>query len=259
MDRAANEWACFFNGHAPFYNDNCFTSNTVIEVGFLLEELGLQPGQSILDVGCGTGRHSIELARRGYQVTGVDISPGMLAIARADAQAAGVDLDLVNACATEFTTDRRYDAAICLCEGAFGLLGASDDPVLQPLAILSRVSAVLKPGAPCLFTVLNGYRLARRSAVAPSACRFEPNDLSETSECQASGAAERLRERGFVPTELRLLFAAAGLAVTSIWGGTAGNWKRAPIDLDEFEIMVVACRPHERVVGIEPLLQAFVG
>ena len=74
-----NTWEAFFDAHAPVYEDNVFTKNTVREVDFLLEELSLQPGDSILDVGCGTGRHSIELAKRGYAVTGLDLSSEMLA------------------------------------------------------------------------------------------------------------------------------------------------------------------------------------
>jgi hypothetical protein len=49
-----------------------------------------------------------------------------------------------------------------------------------------------------------------------------------------------MRERGFVPTELRLLFGLAGLETLGIWGGTAGTWGKRPIDLDEYEIMVLA-------------------
>jgi SAM-dependent methyltransferase len=58
-------------------------------VDFLLEELDLQPGGSVLDVGCGTGRHSIELAKRGYAATGLDLSSEMLARAAIAAKAAG--------------------------------------------------------------------------------------------------------------------------------------------------------------------------
>ncbi len=71
-------WETFFDAHAEIYDENVFTKNTVNEVDFLLEELGLAPGGSVLDVGCGTGRHSIELAKRGYSVTGLDISSEML-------------------------------------------------------------------------------------------------------------------------------------------------------------------------------------
>jgi hypothetical protein len=54
----------------------------------------------------------------------------------------------------------------------------------------------------------------------------------------------RTRERGFVPTELVLLLRQAGFAVKHIGGGTAGNWGHRPLDLDEFEIMVVAEKPE---------------
>jgi hypothetical protein len=69
---------------------------------------------------------------------------------------------------------------------------------------------------------------------------FDPLGLVERSDVEAPGAekAHSLRERGFVPTELKLLFGLAGLEVTDIWGGTAGNWGKRPIDLDEIEIMV---------------------
>ena len=49
-----------------------------------------------------------------------------------------------------------------------------------------------------------------------------------------------VRERGYVPTELVMLFRLAGLEVEHIGGGTAGNWGWRPIDLDEMEVMVIA-------------------
>jgi len=212
-------------------------------VDFLIGELGLAPDQSVLDVGCGTGRHAIELARRGFFVTGIDVSPAMLGEAKRRAANAGVQVAWIEADAKAFTLPEAFDAAICLCEGAFGLLGSTDDPIGQPLAILRNGAAALKPRAKCLFAVLNGYALARKHAqAAVERNTFDPLTLSERSECVPPGsqAANPLRERGFVPTELRLLFGLAGLAVLNIWGGTAGNWGRRAIQLDEIEIMVVA-------------------
>lgn len=78
----AHPWVRFFDGHASQYLQNKFTNNTVAEVDFLLRELALAPQSEILDVGCGVGRHAIELARRGHNVTGIDISAGMLDEAR---------------------------------------------------------------------------------------------------------------------------------------------------------------------------------
>ena len=121
-------WKQFFDVFAPHYMDEVFTRNTVAEVDFLEEVLGIAPGASVLDVGCGTGRHSVELARRGYRVTGVDISQGMLREAALAAEQAGVHVELVCQDAREIKLGRQFDACICLCEGSFGLLSSGEDP-----------------------------------------------------------------------------------------------------------------------------------
>jgi len=241
-DQHATEWSNFFDRYAYQYENECFTKNTVAEVDFLIKELELTPGAFILDLGCGTGRHSVELAKRGYTVTGLDISQGMLQEAQRHAQAAGVQITWVHAHATSFHLDTLFDAVICLCEGAFGLLGTQDDPIQQPLAILRNAANVMKPKAKCLFTVLNGYAIARKYSQAKAdEGQFDPLSLTERSECNLPDQAVSLplRERGFVPTELRLLFEIAQLKVLQIWGGTAGNWGKRGILLDEIEIMVL--------------------
>ena len=236
-------WEAFFDAHAPVYDEMDFTKNTVAEVDFLLEELSLKQGASILDIGCGTGRHAIELAKRGYVVTGIDVSARMLAKAAEKAKAAGVKVNLIRADATQFRLPRKYDGAICLCEGAFGLLGHRDDPLNQPLSILSNISRSLTPRAKAVFTVLNGMFMIRKfknKDVADG--RFDPLTMVESSECapQEGLPPIAVRERAFVPTELVLLCRLAGMSVLNIWGGTAGNWGRRTIDLDEIELMVVA-------------------
>jgi SAM-dependent methyltransferase len=251
---SSNSWETFFAAHASAYDDNVFTKNTRHEVDFLLQALQVPAGARILDVGCGTGRHSVELARRGYHPTGLDLSPAMLARARAKAGVAGVHVNWVCSDAADFSFQTPFDAAICLCEGAFGLLKGGDDAIRQPLAILSHISGSLKPGATVLFTVLNGLWMIRRHKQEDvEQDHFNPLTLAQTSDViPAEGHPPvRATERAFVPTELVLLFRLAGLTVLNIWGGTAGNWGHRKIDLDEIEIMVVARKTAEPAAMME--------
>lgn len=244
-------WEQFFDAHAPVYDENGFTGNTISEVDFLIGELELKAGASVLDVGCGTGRHSIELAKRGYAVTGLDLSAEMLARAASKTQAENVKVEWVHSDATRFAFSEKFDAGICLCEGAFGLLSQTDDPVDQPLAILRNISRSLKPGARAVLTVLNGAAMLRRYQNEDVARgRFDPVTMVESSDYppQEGLPPIAVRERGFIPTELRLLFHLAGMLVLNVWGGTAGNWERRPLDLDEIEIMVVAQKTSEPLV-----------
>lgn len=248
MTTEKSAWEKFFDGHAPVYEENVFTKNTIPEVDFLLEELSLHPGASVLDVGCGTGRHSIELARRGYSVTGLDLSSEMLGRAKEAAGAAGVKVDWIRSDATRFSFPATYDGAVCLCEGAFGLLGQGDDPIGQPLSILRNISRSLKLQAKAVLTVLNGVAMLRRHTNEDVAeGRFDPLTLVESSEHPPREGlpSVALRERAFVPTELVLLFRLAGMSLLNMWGGTAGNWGRRLLDLDEIEIMIVARKTAE--------------
>jgi len=181
-------------------------------------------------------------------VTGLDLSAEMLGIASEAARAAKVDVEWVRSNATQFTFPARYDAAVCLCEGAFGLLGESDAPIDQPMAILCNISRSLKPQAKAVFTVLNGAARPRKfqnSDVTEG--RFDPTTMVAASEHPPREGlpAVAVRERAFVPTELLLLFHVAGMSVLHFWGGTAGNGGRRPLDLDEIEIMIVACKTAE--------------
>ena len=62
-------WKQFYDFNAPHYEEEIFTTNTVFEAEFLMKELSLAPGMKLLDLGCGTGRHSVALAAKGVEVT----------------------------------------------------------------------------------------------------------------------------------------------------------------------------------------------
>jgi SAM-dependent methyltransferase len=248
-------WKDFFDIYAPHYVSESFTRNTFAEVDFLIDAMSLEPGASVLDVGCGTGRHSIELARRGYKVTGVDISPGMLKEAARRAEQTGVHVEWIQQDATKLKLDSCYDACICLCEGAFGLLNAGEDAATRDISILRGIASVLIPGRPFLLTALNALRTIRLYSDDDVAsgrfdnialCQVHPigsfmsDDIG--GELPDSVLSTVVREKAFTATELTLMLRIAGFGVEHIWGGTAGNWGRRPLLMDEMELMVLARR-----------------
>ncbi|MBN1234038.1 MAG: methyltransferase domain-containing protein [Candidatus Coatesbacteria bacterium] len=240
-----NEWQEFFDIYAKEYETEVFTKNTLNEVDFIIRELKLNPPLKILDAGCGIGRHSIELAKRGFQVTGIDISLSMLKEAERNAGKAGVSIELIRTDARTFKKELEYDAAICLCEGAFSLHGSSDDPLMSDLVILKNIHSSLKPKAFFLLNALNAMRHIRHYGNADvESGAFNPLTLSERSRMKyklPSGEIDITGyERGYVLTELNLLMNIAGFNVLNVWGGTAGSWNKQMIDLDEIELMVLA-------------------
>ena len=118
----AQWYETLFANFGKTYDKECFTQGTVGEVDFVERELGSDRSKAILDIGCGTGRHAIELARRGYRVTGFDLSEGQLRLAREKAAAAGVVVDFLRRDATQPHFQGQFDAALMFCEGAFPLM-----------------------------------------------------------------------------------------------------------------------------------------
>ncbi len=104
--------------------------------------LTLGPGKrcKVLDIGCGHGRHALELAARGHDVVGIDLVEGFLQIAVAEAKRRDLKLALAHADARGFATEPTFDGVICLFD-AFGYFG--DDSDRQ---VLMNIYASLVPG-----------------------------------------------------------------------------------------------------------------
>ena len=239
-----SSWKRFFDAHASRYDENPFTQHTVAEVDFLLALFPIAAGARILDVGCGTGRHAIELAKRGYRVTGVDLSSGMLDVARA--KAAAFDIEWVEADGRNFTLDRVFDAAICLCEGGVGLVERGADADEHDRAIFANIARHLAPGAPFLLTALNGYSVIRQMKdEVTMAGHFDPatmiSQYQDTWELPEGPVEMTVRERLFIAPEVVRMLAESGFSVHHVFGGTAGHWGQRPLSLDEVEAMFV-CR-----------------
>ncbi|HMA69557.1 MAG TPA: class I SAM-dependent methyltransferase [Candidatus Mcinerneyibacterium sp.] len=240
-----NGWRRFFNNYAPKYHEESFTQNTIKEVDFLEEEFQLEKGAKILDVGCGIGRHAVELTKRGYNVTGLDISEKMLEIAEENCKKEDVNVNFIHADATNFHLESRFDVAICLCEGAFGLLSIDEDPFKRDEKILNNINKVLKPNAKFILTALNGLKKIREYKNEDiKSGKFDPYSITETfpiSDILDNPPEDiMLKEKGFLATELKLMLNNTGFKVENIWGGTAGKWDREILKMDEFEVMIVS-------------------
>ncbi len=122
---------------------------TRIEVDALEHALALTPGAHLCDIPCGTGRHAREFARRGYRVTGVDLSPAMLAEAAPHPRVAYRHADM-----RALAERETYDAIFCSSSGYF-----SDR---QNLDVIRRMGRALKPGGRLALWTFSTTDRARR-------------------------------------------------------------------------------------------------
>ncbi len=243
----ANGWRDFYNAVASTFDRVECAGDTVAEVDFLIAELQLQSGANILDVGCGTGRHAIELARRGYKVTGVDFASAMLEQARKKSAAANIEVNWVEIAAQDFSAEDEFDAAISINKGALCLFTEEDNIWGKDMAILANISNALKASGKFLLTVLNAFALIRSmSDEQITAGEFDLFTLSQKVEKRCVINAEEVRfnciKRYYSPSEVVRMVNRIGLKVDHTFGGTIGSGRCDTISLDEEEFMVIGHR-----------------
>ncbi len=130
---------------------------TTAEVDFLERALQISPPASVLDIGCGFGRHAVEFASRGYEVTGIDLSSELLAEAKRLADAEGVTATWIqkDMRRTEFASE--FDAVVCLFT-SFGYFETYE----EDLDVLRRISRALRDGGRFVLDVENRDGLLMR-------------------------------------------------------------------------------------------------
>jgi SAM-dependent methyltransferase len=168
-----NWWENFFHGVAlDFWRAAVSDEQTRAEADFIQKHLQLPAGAKVLDVPCGNGRLSIELAQRGFQLTGVDIASGFIAEGKLKSVEVGVPVDLHERDMRDLPWTGEFDGAFCF-GNSFGYL--DDD---ESAEFLNVVSQTLKPGsrfvidepavAECVLPNFQANRLIELAGIAVS-------------------------------------------------------------------------------------------
>ena len=215
----------------------------------------LEPRSRVLDLGCGSGRRTIELARRGHRVLGVDPDERALSVARAAAKDEKLNIHFLKADTRTISYRGEIDAVVSL-DGAFGQLPNDRDD----LRCLEAARKALKPSGLLLLDTLNKEWLMRH---------FEPNFWEQGEERKSSVVLDQISfdfEKGrldnrriivdadgkrtpsfvsirvYTLTELKAQLERAGLTYLQSWGGFDGS----AYGMDSARVIVLAERPSER-------------
>lgn len=238
----------FWEALTPFLFNERRQQSAPAEVDSALALLGIGPGAPVLDLACGVGRHTRELARRGFAVTGVDRTAAYLQRAREQAQAEGLAINFVQEDMRRFVRLEAFDAVLSLWT-SFGYFD-SDEENAQ---VLRNVHASLRPGGVFLLDLIGKETLARNFRernweTEPDGALFlqERAIMEEWTRIETRwilippGEGPR-RDLRFTHTlygssDLRALLLACGFASVAIFGSLEG----APYDHQARRLVAVA-------------------
>lgn len=174
------------------------------------------PSGRVLDVGGGPGRYTIELARRGYAMTLVDLAAGNVSRARDELAGLQLDADVRQGDARDLSPfpDRLFDAALLLGP-MYHLVDEGDR-----LTALRELRRVLVPGAPAIVGFINPWGILRSGLTEfPEEYRNEPHIRKLLSNCVQAGEQEAFTEAAFLtPPQAIAELRSAGFAVDTYAG-----------------------------------------
>jgi len=243
-----------FENYARKYDEEPYTHGTSGECDFIETEIDHNKQTRILDIGCGTGRHAIELAKRGYSVTGIDLSEAQLKRAREKAEEANVRIDFQRQDARDLPFQDEFDLAIMLCEGGFSLM-ETDEMNFQ---ILENATRALKPGAKFIFTTLNGlfplfhsmkefYESHTGEGLASCGMNqfdlltFRDHNITTLTDDDGNPLELESNERYYIPPEITWLLKSLGYKDIAIKASKHGAYSRNDeLTTEDFEMLVIA-------------------
>jgi 2-polyprenyl-3-methyl-5-hydroxy-6-metoxy-1,4-benzoquinol methylase len=130
-----------------------WTKSTRNEVDYIIAGCQLSPDYKILDVGCGTGRHTIEFSKRGFHITGIDYAGSLISVAKGKAKEENAKCDFL---CGDITGSRlpfgnsEFDTVLCL----YDVVGSYVDDS-KNRQILENISSLLKAGGYAVISVMN--------------------------------------------------------------------------------------------------------
>jgi len=243
-----------FENYGQKYDKESFTQGTIGECDFIETELKYNKSLKILDVGCGTGRHTIELAKRGYSVTGIDLSESQLKRAIQKAKKANLNIKFQQQDARNLPFNSEFDIAIMLCEGGFSLMETDE----MNYEILKHVTKSLKRQGKFIFTTLNGLFPLYHSVEEFCASKteegnatyrsntfnlmtFREHNTIEFEDDFGNKKTLECNERYYVPSEITWLLKSLDYKKIDIYGAKLGAFSRNDkLTTEDFEMLIIA-------------------
>ena len=243
-----------FENYGQKYDNEIFTQGTPGECDFIENEIKSDKSLKILDVGCGTGRHTIELSKRGFTVTGIDLSETQLQRAREKAERNNLQINFLKQDARNLSFINEFDLAIMLCEGGFPLMETDE----MNYKILNSVTKSLKENGKLIFTTLNGlfplYHSVEEFCASTSEegnatyrsntfdlMTFRDHNVTEFEDDSGNKKTLECNERYYVPCEITWLLKSLGYRKIDIFGAKLGEFSRNDkLTTEDFEMLVAA-------------------
>ena len=168
------------------------TKQISAEVSFIEKSLGIQHGGVVLDLGCGSGQHAVELASRGYNVVGYDLSLTMLAMAADEAQERGQKINFLQGDMREMAFEEMFDGVFSWGT-SFGFFDEEKN-----ISVIQRVHRALRKGGLFLLDVYNRDFICAR---LPSLAWFEGDGCVCIDDAQFNSITSRLRVKRTIMVE----------------------------------------------------------